>query len=221
MFLFRSKRTRTGRNTLDSIPPPSDAPPPTSRAARRLAMVARLADLAMEIAEGAAVHAKEAQKTPPEARTARPDPVLTFARISRCVKDTLVLEARFEAGILPPATREETESESDNDPRRPVIKNFILGLIEKTPQPKSIKAGFRQQLDPLITECLEDDLEQDHPPGAIVLDICQELGIPCTTAQMPDELLHRLHRQPTEAEKDSVATEVYRRIYGHDPPPRR
>jgi hypothetical protein len=167
--------------------------------------------------EQAAQDVLEIPQTPSQPEPAkRQEAKRDFARLTRCVRETFALETRIAAGKLPAAPPE--AASTANDPRRPMIRNFILDLIDTAPQPKSIKAGFRNQLDPLITEFLEADPEQDHPAGAIVLDICQELGIPCSTAQMPDELLVHPHRDYTEAEKAGVADIVYRRIHGHDPP---
>jgi hypothetical protein len=179
-------------------------------------MLRRMGELGMQILERVGEEAKEAPKSLDEPMARRPDPVLAFNRIARCLRDTMAMEARTGAGKLPAAPREESESAAD--PRRPAIKKFILDLIDDSPHPKSVKAGLRNQLDPLITEHLEDDLEQDHPPAAIVLEICKEIGLACSTSDMPDELLVRLHRSSTQAEKDAVADEVYRRIHGHDPP---
>jgi hypothetical protein len=175
-----------------------------------------MGEIGLLLMERAGQEALEASKTSGEPAAGRREAITAFARISRCVRDTYAMEQRLAAGKLPAAPAE--ESASADDPRRPMIKDFLLEQIDASPHPKSVKAAFRQQLDPLITDFLEEDLEQDHPSGFIVLKVCKELGLNCTTSDMPDELLKRLHRTMTEDEKAAVAPTVHRRIYGHDPP---
>jgi hypothetical protein len=180
-------------------------------------MLRRMADLGMLLLERVAEEKLQSASPQPDPQAPKPpDAILAFSRICRCVRDTMALEARIAAGKLPAAPR--AASDAASDPRRPAIKNFILELIDKAPQPKTLKASFREQLDPLVTEYLENDPEQDLPPCAIILEICEEIGLPCSTSDMPDELLIRPHRPYTEAETAAVANEVYRRIHGHDPP---
>jgi hypothetical protein len=179
-----------------------------------------MGEIGLRIMERAGQEALEAPETSAEQSEKRPDPITAFTRIARCVRDTFAMEQRLAAGKLPadPSPESQEESPSANDPRRPMIKDFLLEQIDAAPHPKSVKAGFRRQLDPLITDYLEQDLAQDHPGGFFVLEICKQLGLACTTSTMPDELLKRLHRTATPEEKAAVARDVHRRIYGHDPP---
>jgi len=213
VFLFRSQTERHGPKPLNAI---ATAAIPiegaAERTARDLAMLRRMGELGMQLMERAAQALLQTEQEP---QTREPDQKLAFTRLCQCVQRTLALEHRI-AAKLPAAPAE--DSPSATDPRRPMIKDFLLEQIDASPYPKSVKAGFRQQLDPLITEYLEQDLEQDHPGGFFVLEICKQLGLACTTSDMPDELLKRLHRTATPEEKAAVAADVHRRIYGRDPP---
>jgi hypothetical protein len=157
-------------------------------AARHLAMLQRLADFGMRLAERAAEEAlaEPAQHTETAAKSRRrgPDPRYVFLRLSRFVRDIIVLEARLAAGKRPPAPR--NTSRGSADPRAPAIRNFMNEIIEASPLAPSIKAGFHNQLNDLIAQCIAADPDRHHPAASIVASICEELGLACDTANLAD-----------------------------------
>ncbi len=102
-----------------------------------------------------------------------------------------------------------------------MIQNFMLELIENAPHPRSVKAGFRNQLDALITEGLQASPEEHYPAGGIVMQICEELGLECSFDQLPDDLVRPHPNRPpnTPEQQAEIDRIVHHRIYGHDPPP--
>jgi len=90
-----------GMNSADPAPTSCDPPPPADSAAaishaeRRLAMLRRLAELGMKLAEELAGRAVPGGDRPEP----KHDPAESFARISRAVRLTLALEAKFEQDL--------------------------------------------------------------------------------------------------------------------------
>ena len=72
-----------------------------SRAEQRLALLRELADIGMGLARGVAAEAAETG----DGRIGDADLALTFARVSRAVRQTLALEVRFEQEALTLRTR--------------------------------------------------------------------------------------------------------------------
>jgi len=83
-----------------------------ARAAEREAMLRRLADIGMEMAEALAEELRDRRAAPPDNAGTRPsvaDLSLAFNRVSRAVRQTLALEARLQEGAL-------TRARAANDP---------------------------------------------------------------------------------------------------------
>lgn len=185
MFLFCS-RNNVGRTHVNAMLPAiaQQEPDPASR---HLAMLQRMADFGMRLAEQAA---EEALADPPHSETAAkprrrgPDPRYVFLRLSRFVRDIIVLEARLAAGKLPPAPR--TTSRSSADPRASVVRQVMKCAIKTSPHAPSIKAGFHNQLEDLIAQAIATDPDRHHTTASIVASICEELGLTEETPNMAE-----------------------------------
>ncbi len=167
----------------------SPAQPQADPTERQLAMLQRLADFGMRLAEQAAEEALAEPPPPTESSPKRrrgPDPRYVFLRLSRFVRDIIALEIRLAAGKLPPLPR--NTSRSSADPRAPAIRTLMTDIIDSSPHCPSIKAGFHNQLEELITQAIAADPDRHHQPAGIVAGICEELGLATDTASLPDHL---------------------------------
>jgi hypothetical protein len=159
------------------------AQPEADPTARRLAMLQRLGDYGMRLAEQAAEEALAEPRPHNDDATKRrrgPDPRNVFLRLSRFVKDIIVLEARLSAGQIPPPPRKTARTAAD--PRVPAVHTLMNQIIETSPHAPSIKAGFHNQLNDLIAQNIAADPDRHHQAASIVADICDELGLTNDTA---------------------------------------
>jgi hypothetical protein len=172
-----------GRTAVSTLPPNHEAP---GRIDRHLAMLQKLAECGMQLAERAAAEAlQEPAADAPKRR--RPDPNLLFIRLAAMVRACINQQARLAAGKIPAAPRK--TAQTANDPRRHPISAFLHDAIEDSPKPKPARAEIHQAVEPLIDDYLALDPEKLRPGGEIAIEICKEFDIPYTVARMPDGLL--------------------------------
>jgi hypothetical protein len=98
MFLLRCQNNQPGLAAVNAIPPDHVS-------ANHIAMLQRLAELGMQLAERAAAEALQAPPAEP-AKHRRPDPSLLFIRLSGMVRACITQQVRLAAGKLPAAARE-------------------------------------------------------------------------------------------------------------------
>ena len=170
------------------------AAPPIPRADQRLAMLARLAELGMKVAEDRAARALAA----PRDAEPRHDPAQSFATASRAVRLTLALESRLERDIAA-AARAAADDEGDDHDYDDSPPHPRTGL-ETYPEghPEAHRARIRDNvwdaIDHQVTELIpaheildelhERLIESDRydaflykPLRESVAAICQDLGL--------------------------------------------
>jgi hypothetical protein len=96
-------KQQPGRTAVNAIPP-DHAPPDIP--ARHIAMLQRLAEIGMQLAERAAAEALQAPPAAEAPKLRRPDPSLLFIRLSGMVRACITQQVRLAAGKLPAAPRE-------------------------------------------------------------------------------------------------------------------
>jgi hypothetical protein len=181
-----------GRTAVNAILPKAA---PAQRAADRtenlLAMLQRLADIGMQLAERAAEQALA--EPPPSAESASksrrrgPDPRNVFIRLSRFVRDTIALEVRLAAGKLPRAPRSQAGSQAA--PR-------AVNDVADAPQPRPAKPGLREQLDALIAGSSTAD-----PGYADAPKLSHKLSLACNAAKIEANVLNQPPRLVNEMER--------------------
>jgi hypothetical protein len=190
--------TRTGRGTMNAMPPFSepplcgtdaDDPPETQeeRTARQVGMCRRLADLGMQLAEAAAAKAlAAAEDEDPEvprakSRASGPDPAISFARYCTTVRQCITLEARLLAG----PSQSKRSRKPPYDVRRNLLKRvFTEGTIRQHDAKEAastlIEAG---------EEALAADPEGKKQIFDIVWESCKTTGIKIDKGTLHDEML--------------------------------
>jgi hypothetical protein len=132
-----------GRTAVNATPAnAATAPHAADRTDRLLAMLHRLAEIGMQLAERAAAQAL-AEPLPrpegvPRSRRHGPDPSYVFVRLSRFVRETVALEARLAAGKLPRV------------PRAQATPKGVDASAKPARHAPSANFGLRQQLDAFI-----------------------------------------------------------------------
>lgn len=169
------------------------APPSLDRAERRLVMLDRLAEIGMALAEGVRRQAQDAEA----AGEAPADLSLKFARIARAVRQTLALQARFEAEVVQAArevqAREQRQAAQAAEARRRqghqrrMEAGEIVERLFETEYADYDLEAFEGE----VAEWLEDDRGDEAfaqaPIGELVFAICQDLKLDFDWAKWPDE----------------------------------
>jgi hypothetical protein len=162
-----------------------------------IAILQRLAELGMQLAELAAARAlQDAQPEAgaPEKPRRTTDPSLLFTRLARTVRDTIAMKARIAANIILPVSPEAAKTRKD--PRRPFIAAEFDRAVATSDYPKIDRPALRREIDDRLTEALAADPDCLVAGGEFVMTICKEFGLDFDIAQFADELLvppgHRL-----------------------------
>lgn len=183
--------------------PAADLDPDTERAQRHARFLRELAEIGMELARdlrdqarAPAEPAADDDKTPP--RRPSPDEITTaFARISRAVRLTLMLETRFAEDRAArvredPAVRAERQRAALEaklaaefaalplvERRRDVLLSIVPCMIETACEREPHRFGdeLYERCDTLINEELEDREVLDRPIPELMVRICRDLGI--------------------------------------------
>ena len=187
-------------NAISPVPPDQ---PGAARTARHLCLLEELAELGMELARAAAQQALAEWNRPPQNATASPapetaasrgarpgprlDPGLTFARVSRAVRQTIALEARIAAGDIGPGRRW-WPNRLPADPRLPVIRRVLHAAAEAETD-GAARRDLRRQIDERLDDLPEADPDGELAVDEIIASICGALGISVDPARLPDELL--------------------------------
>jgi len=183
-----------GDKTLNAILPKASPQAPELNQ-RDLDMLQELAELGMQLARLAVQQAHQEQETEP-ARPRRADRHLIFIRLSSAIRETIVLQTRLAAGILPPPPRAPREpktppaeaSRNPQDARRPLILRYFREAIDLTQQ-KSKIATSQQIVENHIDAELAKDPDHRLPGCAILRKICKSLDLPFYANRMPSDLL--------------------------------
>lgn len=152
---------------------------PSARAAQRLAMLAELAEIGMDLAralghQGAAEACDE---------TRRGDLALGFTRVARAVRQTLALEARLAEALAAgpaPDARERTNSDTDTSGARRWVNRLIVhDLVEEAIE---AEAGDDEAAERLFEDLSgrlagEDYDIGEQPIGLTLKRICRDLGL--------------------------------------------
>ncbi|HTI68304.1 MAG TPA: hypothetical protein VL460_12225 [Caulobacteraceae bacterium] len=134
---------------------------------RQLAMLTRLAEIGMEVAEAAGLKAR-ALAEGGEAGTDGPDPALSYARAARAVRLTIALQSRL-AGDLAASSRTEAARRRDRIHRR-IEQAIEAGRDDEDEVEQLSSAAWERLTD-------EDDADLlDLPMQDVVARICADLG---------------------------------------------
>jgi hypothetical protein len=159
-------------------------------AMRRLEMLGELAELGLDVAR-----AVERQASDPSApRVVQGDVALAYARVSRAVRLTLMLQARL-IEDMKAASAAETEAAAEPDRlspeyRRKARVERIVERLAETEHPDDedrvteliVEAGERLDDEDLYGDLLE------RPVSELVARICKDLGLEPDWAELAEEL---------------------------------
>ena len=165
-------------------------------AQRRLAMLGRLAELGMQLAEGLARRAAAAA----DDSEPKHDPAESFARASRAVRLALALEARFEqdlaglreaaAAASAAATTVATTVASTGDPlARPPLAN------PRRLNPRDHPSTHRNRIRDNVRDVMNHEITDIFPAQEMLDDLHERL----TEGERYDSLLYRPLRESVEA----------------------
>jgi hypothetical protein len=174
--------------TLNAIPPPPEAA--EERTQRHLDMCRDLAEMAMDLARASAERAMQdwsEEEMPPDTQPKRPaarkpDPALTFVRLSGVVRQAITLEARIANG--PPAQARRGR-EKKFDPRRATLKRLVHETTERNPDRNDLRKGAQHTIE----DHLADGSFDDTPMPDLFQSICKEAGIEISQKTLSDEML--------------------------------
>jgi hypothetical protein len=168
-------------------PPPAadDDAAPITCAEQRLAMLRRLAELGMQLAEKLA---ERAVSSPSDAEP-KHDPAESFARISRAVRLTLALEAKFEQDLAAPRAAGASAAPTvDPHPRPPFDDPWGL---KKRDHPSEHRNRIRDN----VWDVLNHDVSDVHQATELLGDLHERL----TDGERYDSFLYRPLRESVEA----------------------
>jgi len=168
-------------------------------------MLQRFAELTMQLAEQVAREALEETTSNTENRPRRADPRLIFLRLSRTIRDTIILKIRLAAGLppevprtrrnpAPPPAPEAAQAPAiqaaapPEDPRRPHIIRYFREAIDITRQKRKTPITH-QHIEDRINTALANDPHRTLPGGTILRSICKSLELPFYASRMHTDLL--------------------------------
>ncbi len=196
-------------------------------AERHQRMLKKLAEMAMELSEAAheeAMTEVAARKADPAKPEPARDPMLSFSRMARVVRQTVALEAKLEKERKSESQgnvwadyycRYAMASFASNEQKRRVRK-----LVEKEIERNAFPPNDRQDLTERLYERLEDDgdwrdLTDNRSVGEIIMALCEELGLDPDWAALREEIW--AIEDATEASLQTVL-DPERWRHGRDPP---
>jgi len=167
-------------NAISSEPPRAN-----ERTERHLAMCQEMAELGMQLVRAVAHKAlqewaEDEAQAKPAAR--KPDPALTFSRLSGAVRQAIALEARIAQG---PPTQARRGREKKFDPRRATLKRLVHETTERNPDRNDLRKGAQQTID----DHLADDLYDETAMPDLFQSICREAGIEISQRTLSDDML--------------------------------
>ncbi len=162
----------------------AEPPKPDERTQRHLAICQELAEIGMQLVRAVAQKAMQdwAEEAPEAKAPKKPDPALTFARLSGVVRQAIALEARIAQG--PPAQSRRSR-EKRFDPRRATLKRLVDETTERNPDRKDLLRGAQ----PVIEDYLADESFAETPIPTLFETICKEAGIEISVKTLSDEML--------------------------------
>jgi hypothetical protein len=168
--------------------PEQDMPEADTRTHQRLAILRELAEIGMRLARGV-----ERQAEDPEA--APGDVGLVFSRIARAVRQTLALEARFEAELQTRLLMEQGEAEDRRvreayapiSQRSDVVRRAVGQAIEADAEDEDQEEQLFEALDERLDEHEDENDYLDRPIGELVAQICKDLGVRADLSLWEDE----------------------------------
>ena len=166
--------------------PADPATPEIAQSERRLAMLRRLAELGMQIAEGLARRAVSA------ADDAEPkhDPAESFARASRAVRLTLALEARFEQELAALIAGDKAAEASRADPLPEPPRD-----PSRKPNPLDRASAHRNRVRDNVWDVMNHEITDIFRAQETLDDLHERL----TEGDRYDSLLYRPLRESVEA----------------------
>ena len=154
-------------------PPPARAVSPRDLSGEQIAMLSRLAEIGMEIAEAAGRMAR-ALADGGEAGTDGADPGLTYARAARAVRLTIALQQKLVADRT-------TLDRFDAGPRRLRIRTHVERAIAAEHDDAEEARLLTRAVHEALNEADDADI-LDRPMEELVALICTDLGLPTTWA---------------------------------------
>jgi hypothetical protein len=163
--------------------PPPTVPSAEDRSARQMAMLRELAELGMELARALGAQAL-AELNPQDTDTPKvttADPVLTFTRVARAVRQTVALEMRI--------GRADTQDQAEDDrafhryeqiARKVLVHEIATDAITLHAEDDD---GRRERLLRALDDRLEHERPDDEanyaylPINTLVTRICRDLGV--------------------------------------------
>jgi hypothetical protein len=174
----------------DPIPTPDDPPADRRAAARALiegniAMLTRLAEVGMGIAEDAGRRSHALAQGGEDAGADAPDPALSYARAARAVRMTIALQSRLSKDLL---ALDEADDKA-RAARAGVRLRRVHRLVKRALEDGEGDEADEDEVERLSTGAWERlrDLDEadlaDRPLSEIVALICRDLGLsPQTSA---------------------------------------
>ena len=203
------------------------------RVARQCRMLRELAEIGMELARRVLQQTPAQPAAPPPAPqpAPAPDPGLTFGRIARAVRLTLVLEAKFAEGTLFPQKPAATHASSSiaalqqhRQRQKQQVKRLVELAIDSDPD-----AGDPESLLLDLNERLTDDDTTAAfvhlTVGEIVTCICRDLGITPDLRCWTDAELDSPEAQPPPTRQTHAGLPLHQYDFApeasldDDPPP--
>jgi hypothetical protein len=170
-----------------SCDPPATADPAAAaiaRAERRLAMLGRLAELGMKLAEALTERAVSA----PKDAEPRHDPAESFARVSRAVRLTLALEAKADQDLA--ALRDGAEA-APSEPKWPQPPFDDPWGLKKRDHPSAHRNKIRDN----VWDVLDHEVEDVY----LAQEVLDALHERLTEGERYDAFLHRPLRESVQA----------------------
>jgi hypothetical protein len=169
-------------------------------AERHQRMLTKLAEMAMELSEAAheeAVAEIAARKADPAKPEPVRDPMLSFSRMARVVRQTVALEAKLEKDRKAESQgnvwadyygRYAMATFASNEQKRRV-RNLVKKEIERN----ALSPSDREDLTERLYERLEDDgdwrdLTDNRSVGETIAALCEELGLDPNWAELRSEI---------------------------------
>lgn len=166
---------------------------PAERKARRLAVLCRLSELGMTLAEAAASKAAQdltetdTPNSPEQPAKRRTDYVLVFTRLANVVRQAIALEDRIDRAAPSPPGRA-SRPPPPPDRRRPMLRDALHKAAAAEPDRAARTALCRHIDERIEAELLADPAHAVHVSD-ILIAICEDLNLHPDVSKLPDELI--------------------------------
>ena len=205
-MLYRAIHDLPGPDVAGLDAGPAAAAVAIERGERHLAMLARLADMAMDLTESLHRKAKESIESPAQEPDASPDPVVAFNKTAQTVRRIIALEARLAAAVKAGRDQMLADAAQLADAQDFAKTNAVIFGFHDAWAANCPKTQYDERVENLMEDAREHlrDVDEfrgylDRPVGETVARLCEALDLDPGACEKDGDIWI-VRRPPTEFE---------------------